>query len=51
MRPIRITNLVILRHLRCEEAACDSMQERGFDWSEWQTDIPLLPPKEFRKRE
>ena len=52
-----ISEVVVNEHgylfvtLKCEEAACDSMQERGFDWSEWQTDIPLLPPKEFRKRE
>jgi len=30
--------------LKCQEAVDDSTQEPGFDWSEWQTDIPLLPP-------
>jgi hypothetical protein len=45
-----INEVVVSEHgflfvtLRCQEAACDSTQEPGFDWSEWQTDIPLLPP-------
>ena len=45
-----ISEVVIKKHgylfvtLKCEEAACDSKQEPGFDWSGWQTDIPLLPP-------
>ena len=45
-----ISEVVVNEHgylfvtLKCEEAACDNMQEPGFDWSEWQTDIPLLPP-------
>ena len=30
--------------LKCQEAVDDSTQEPGFDWSGWQTDIPLLPP-------
>ncbi len=45
-----ISEVVIDKHgylyitLKCEETACDSQQEPGFDWSEWQTEIPLLPP-------
>ena len=45
-----ISEVVINKHgylyvtLRCEEAVCDSTLEPGFDWSGWQTDIPLLPP-------
>ncbi len=45
-----ISEVVVSEHgylyvtLKCQEAACDSTQEPGFDWSEWQTDIPLLPP-------
>ena len=30
--------------LKCPETVDDSTKEPGFDWSEWQTDIPLLPP-------
>ena len=47
-----ISNVVVNEHgylyitLKCPEAVDDSMQEPGFDWSEWQTDIPLLPPME-----
>jgi hypothetical protein len=45
-----ISEVVVNKHgylfvtLKCQEAACYSVQEPGFDWSEWQTDIPLLPP-------
>ena len=45
-----ISEVVVNEHgylfvtLKCQETACDSTQEPGFDWSEWQTDIPLLPP-------
>ena len=45
-----ISEVVINKHgylyvmLKCEEAVCDSTLEPGFDWSGWQTDIPLLPP-------
>ena len=45
-----ISKVVVDKHgylfitLKCEEAVDDSAQEPGFDWSEWQTDIPLLPP-------
>ena len=45
-----INEVVVSEHgylfvtLKCQEAACDSTQEPGFDWSGWQTDIPLLPP-------
>ncbi len=47
-----ISEVVVDKHgylfitLKCEEAVDDSAQEPGFDWSEWQTDIPLLPPME-----
>lgn len=47
-----ISKVVVDKHgylfitLKCEEAVDDSAQEPGFDWSEWQTDIPLLPPME-----
>ena len=47
-----ISKVVVNKHgylyftLKCEEAVDDSTQEPGFDWSEWQTDIPLLPPME-----
>ena len=47
-----ISRVVVSEHgylfvtLRCQEAVGDSTQEPGFDWSEWQTDIPLLPPME-----
>jgi hypothetical protein len=45
-----ISEVVVNEHgylfvtLKCPEAVDDSTQEPGFDWSEWQTDIPLLPP-------
>ena len=45
-----ISRVVVSEHgylfvtLRCQEAVGDSTQEPGFDWSEWQTDIPQLPP-------
>ena len=45
-----ISEVVVDKHgylfitLKCEESVDDSAQEPGFDWSEWQTDIPLLPP-------
>ena len=45
-----ISEVVVSEHgylfvtLKCPEAACDSLQEPGFNWGEWQTDIPLLPP-------
>ena len=47
-----ISKVVVNEHgylyftLKCEEAVDDNTQEPGFDWSEWQTDIPLLPPME-----
>ena len=47
-----ISEVVVDKHgylfitLRCQEAVDDNTQEPGFDWSEWQTDIPLLPPME-----
>ena len=47
-----ISEVVVNEHgylyitLKCQEAVDDSTQEPGFDWSEWQTDIPLLPPME-----
>ena len=47
-----ISKVVVNEHgylyitLKCEEAVDDSAQEPGFDWGEWQTDIPLLPPME-----
>lgn len=46
-----ISKVVVDKHgylfitLKCEDAV-DDTQEPGFDWSEWQTDIPLLPPME-----
>ena len=45
-----ISEVVIDKHgflyvtVKCEEALDDTDQEPGFDWSGWQTDIPLLPP-------
>jgi hypothetical protein len=45
-----ISEVVVSEHgylfvtLKCQEAACDSGQEPGFNWGKWQTDIPLLPP-------
>ena len=45
-----ISEVVVDKHgylfitLKCQEAVDDSTEEPGFDWSEWQTDIPLLPP-------
>ena len=45
-----ISEVVVSEHgylfvtLKCQEAVDGSRQEPGFDWSEWQTDIPLLPP-------
>ena len=45
-----ISEVVVSEHgylfitLKCQETVDDSTQEPGFDWSEWQTDIPLLPP-------
>ena len=45
-----ISEVVVAKHgylyitLKCPEIVDDSTKEPGFDWSEWQTDIPLLPP-------
>ena len=45
-----ISEVVVDKHgylfitLKCPETVDDNTQEPGFDWSEWQTDIPLLPP-------
>ncbi len=45
-----ISEVVVNEHgylfitLKCPEPIDDCTQEPGFDWSEWQTDIPLLPP-------
>ena len=45
-----ICEVVVAKHgylyitLKCPEIVDDSTKEPGFDWSEWQTDIPLLPP-------
>lgn len=45
-----ICEVVVAKHgylyitLKCPETVDDSTKEPGFDWSEWQTDIPLLPP-------
>lgn len=47
-----ISEVVVKEHgylyitLQCQEAMDVSTKEPGFDWSEWQTDIPLLPPME-----
>ena len=47
-----ISEVVVKEHgylfitLQCQEALDVTTQEPGFDWSEWQTDIPLLPPME-----
>ena len=47
-----ISEVVVKEHgylfitLKCPETVDDNTQEPGFDWSEWQTDIPLLPPME-----
>lgn len=47
-----ISEVVVKEHgylyitLQCQEALDITTQEPGFDWSEWQTDIPLLPPME-----
>ena len=47
-----ISEVVVKEHgylfitLQCQETVDESTQEPGFDWSEWQTDIPLLPPME-----
>ena len=45
-----ICEVVVTKHgylyitLKCPETVDDITKEPGFDWSEWQTDIPLLPP-------
>ena len=47
-----ISEVVVKEHgylyitLQCQEAMDVSTKEPGFDWSEWQADIPLLPPME-----
>ena len=44
-----ISEVVVSEHgylfvtLKCQKAVGSSTQEPGFNWGEWQTDIPLLP--------
>ena len=45
-----ISEVVVSEHgylfitLKCQEAVDGSTQDPGFNWGEWQMDIPLLPP-------
>ena len=45
-----ISEVVVSEHgylfvtLKCQEAIDDNTKEPGFDWGEWHTDTPLLPP-------